>query len=66
MSLPFPLNPSPLFFVILSSVCNILVGTGILKGLWFAVNEIHKVSIWKELGYQFSLAFLISWERKFQ
>lgn len=28
--------------------CNIIVGTGILEGVWFAVNEIHKVGAWEE------------------
>lgn len=29
-------------------LCNIIVGTGILEGLWLAVNEIHKVRTWEE------------------
>lgn len=32
------------------SFCSNIVGTVVLEGLWFAVNEIHKASTWEEQG----------------
>lgn len=54
---------SPLPFL---SFCNITVEIGVLEGVLFAVNEIHKFSMWEKQAINFLLSFPVLCEGEFQ